>query len=143
MKAFLIRTPSGFKPAFDSDYEVLKKVKYNDPIEVTWKQPRNYQNHKRYWAMLACTIDNMSEDIPDRYQNTEYLRKELMIATGYCDWRESLSGKEYPIAQSMSFGSMDENKFQEVYRNHANYLLKYFLKDWDYDMFEENMNLYM
>ena len=142
-KAFLIRTQSGFKPAFDTDYEALKKIPYGDPIEVTWKRPRSYGNHKRFFAMLGCTVDNLAEDIHPRYSNIEYLRKEALIATGHCTMHETLGGKIMFEAKSISFSSLSEDDFQKLYGLVANYLLKHFARYDSQADFDKHIKLYM
>ena len=143
-KAYLIKKSDGsFLPAYESDHEAMKGVKVGDPIEVSWSRPRSYGNHKRFFAMLNCTVQNMPETIPDRFTNVNFLRDELLMACGYCDIHVSLSGKESFMPKSMSFKSMNENEFKELYTAVSNYILKYFLKGLDEKTFEENVNLFM
>ena len=143
-KAFLIKKVDGsYLPAFESDQEAMKGVKVGDPIEVSWSQPRNYDNHKRFFAMFACCVDNMPESTPDRYLNLEYLRYEVLIGIGHCELRESMSGQMYPKVKSISFKSMGEDEFNQLYKLTSNYLLKHFLKGLDPKIFELNINLFM
>ncbi len=143
-QAFLIKKADGsFLPAFDSDYEVMKRVKVGDPIEITWRQPRNYLNHKRFFALLNCTISNMSDKIPQRYQNIDYLRYEVLIACGYATIHETLGGKMFYEPKSMSFKSMNETEFNVLYSLVSAYILKYFLPDLDEKTFEANLKLFL
>ena len=143
-KAFLIKKADGsFLPAYDEDHETLKKIKMGEAIEVSWTKLRSVKNNGRFHAMLNCTIQNMPESIPDRFSNKEYLRGELLIQTGYCEWRTSLGGNPYPIPKSMRFDSMDEVEFDVLYSLVSAFILKHFLPGLDEKTFEKNIDLFM
>ena len=143
-EAHLIRKADGsFLPAYDSDYEVMKRVKTGKAIRVSWVQPRNYRNHCRFMAMLNLTISEMSDDISDRYRNMNYLRKSVLISTGYCDIIETIEGDVQLQAKSMSFGAMKEDEFNELYKLVVNYILKFFLPGLDHRTLEMNLKLFI
>lgn len=143
-EAYLIRKSDGsFLPAYEADREALKRFKVGDPMKVTISKPRSIDNHRRFFAMLDCTIDNLPDTFHERYRNQEYLRYECLVAVGHCIMHETLGGKIIYQPKSMSFGSMDEDEFQKLYTLVANYLLKWFLKDMDIETFEKNLKLYM
>ncbi len=144
MKAYLIRkSDNSFLPAFPNDLEKLKRIKIGEAIEVSFSKPRNYKNHRRFFAMLNMAIQNMPDSIPDRYQNIEYFRYELLIGIGHCEFRESMGGSTYPVAKSMSFSSMGEDEFNDMFALCSNYILKWFLPGLDHATFNENLSLFM
>ena len=141
---YVIKLQDGLlMPAYDEDKELLKRIKTGEVVQMKFSKPRNFGNHKRFFAMLNCVIHNLPEDFPDCYQNIDYLRTEVIIGTGYCEWRTSRGGVKYPVAKSMSFSSMDEMEFLELYEKVSNYLLKHFLIGVEKEVLEENINLFM
>lgn len=120
-KISLVRTLSGFKPAFDSDFELAKKIKLNEPYEYEYKKPRNYKFHKKFFALVKMVFDNQ-----EQYTNIEHLRKDLIIESGNYDLRHDLLGVEIREAKSISFANMDETEFSELYNSVVDVIIKYF-----------------
>lgn len=122
MKITLVKTLSNtFKPAFEWDYEAAKKIKAGKEVECEIKQPRNYQFHKKFFALVNLVFQNQ-----ERYNNIEHLRKDLIIASGYYDLRYNLEGLEIYEAKSISFSSMDETEFSDLYNAVVNTICKHF-----------------
>lgn len=139
----VVKTKGGLYPIYESDQDAMQKIADGEIIEISWKQARNWRNHKRYFAMLKMTIDNLPDEFPDNYRNIEFLRYEIMIGIGHCEFRSSIGGNIYPVAKSMSFSKMDEQEFQEIFKLSQNYILRHFLKDIDEETFNNNLNLFL
>lgn len=135
MKIALVRTLSGFKPAYDSDFELSKKIKIGEIYEYEYKQPRNYEFHKKFFALVKMLYDNQ-----EQYTNIEHLRKDLIIESGNYDLRHDLHGVEIREAKSISFASMEENEFQELYNSVVDVIIKYF--HFDKEEITENVTQY-
>ncbi len=120
-KIALIRTLSGFKPAYDSDFELSKKIKLNEVYVYDFKKPRNYEFHKKFFALVNMVFQNQ-----EQYTNAEHLRKDLIIESGNYDLRYDLHGVEIKEAKSISFSSMDEIVFSELYNSVIDVIIKYF-----------------
>jgi hypothetical protein len=111
MKITLIKTlGNNFKVAYNSDYEIAKKIPVNEPIEYEWKKKRNYKFHKKFFALIDLVYENQ-----EQFNNKELLRKQLTIKAGFYDTFFDIDGVEQREAHSISFASMDENEFQELY----------------------------
>lgn len=111
MKVTLIKTLNGsLKPAYDSDYENVKKIKVGEPYEFEFRKPRNYKFHKKFFALINMVFDNQ-----ERYTSADHLRKDLLIDAGYYDTRYNLHGVEIQEAKSISFANVDEIEFNEIY----------------------------
>lgn len=113
-----------FKLAYDSDYETAKKIKVGQEYEYEFKRPRNYRFHRKYFALLNMVFQNQ-----ERYNNTDDLRKDLTIASGYYTTRFNFEGVEVYEAKSISFASMDEIEFNEFYNACIDTIVKHF--HWD------------
>lgn len=57
MELILIRKGDALYPAGQSDVDVLRKLKMNQPLKADVKQPRNYQFHKKLFALLNLAFD--------------------------------------------------------------------------------------
>jgi hypothetical protein len=111
MKITLIKTlGNNFKVAYNSDYEMAKKIPVNEPIEYEWKKKRNYKFHKKFFALIDLVYENQ-----EQFNNKDLLRKQLTIKAGFYDAFFDIDGVEQREAHSISFASMDENEFQELY----------------------------
>jgi len=121
MKITLIKTLNGtFKLAYNSDYELAKKVPLNEPIVFEWSKPRNLKFHKKFFALLNMVYENQ-----EQYNNIEHLRKDLTISAGYYDLRYNIEGVEVQEAKSISFASMDDVEFSELYNRIVDVVVKW------------------
>lgn len=120
-KIALVRTLSGFKPAYDSDIELSKKIKLNEVYVYDFKKPRNYEFHKKFFALVNMVFQNQ-----EQYTNIEHLRKDLIIESGNYDLRYDFLGVEIKEAKSISFSSMDDIRFSELYNSVIDVIIKYF-----------------
>ena len=123
MEIYLIKTLSGhLKPAFDSDYENFKKIPLNEVFKVEYKKTRNIKFHRKFFALINLVFSNQ-----EVYSNIEHLRKHLTIASGFYDTTICLeTGAEIKEAKSISFSSMDEVEFSELYNRFIDTIHKYF-----------------
>lgn len=110
MKIALIKTLSGLKPAYDSDKENYNKIKLNQIYEFEFKQPRNYKFHRKFFALLNLCFQNQ-----EHYNDFEDLRHDLIISAGYYRIIHDRDGVEITKPLSISFASMDEHEFSELY----------------------------
>jgi len=122
MEITLVKTLSGsLRPAYDSDYEKLKKLPVNEPVQFKYTKQRNYKFHKKFFALVNMVFENQ-----ERYTNIEHLRRDLIVAAGYYDVRNNFDGVEIYEPKSISFASMDENEFSELYSAVIDVIVKYF-----------------
>lgn len=110
-----------FKVAYDSDYDKMKKIKVGDFLECEIRKPRNYQFHKKFFALLNMIYQNQ-----DLYNNIDHLRNDLTIEAGYYTLRDNLKGEQVYEANSISFSKMNEETFGEYYNKCLDVIVKYF-----------------
>lgn len=120
-KIALIRTLSGFKPAYESDIELSKKIKLNEVYEYEFKKPRNYMFLKKFFALVNLVYQNQ-----EQYNNIEHLRRDLIIESGNYDLRYDLNGVEVREAKSISFAKMSQKDFDKLYSDVIDVIIKYF-----------------
>lgn len=97
-------------PADQRSKDRLDKYKNGTVLRTELTKPRNYQFHKKFFAMRDVAFENQ-----ERYTDDEEFRKELIIAAGYYVEHHHLDGTVSREAKSMSFGAMDDNEFGELY----------------------------
>lgn len=134
-KIALIRTLSGFKPAYDSDFELSKNIKLGEIYEYEFKRPRNYNFHKKFFALVNMVFQNQ-----EIYTNFEHLRKDLIVESGNYEIRHDLHGVEIYEAKSISFAQMDENEFHLLYNSVIDVIVKYF--HFDKEEILQNVEMY-
>jgi hypothetical protein len=135
MQITLIKTLSGFKLAYNSDYELAKKIPLNEPIIYEWKKPRNLKFHKKFFALLNLVFENQ-----DQYNNLDHLRKDLTISAGYYDLRLNIEGVEIREAKSISFAKMTDTEFSDYYNRIIDVVVKWL--GIDKDDIIQNINQY-
>ncbi|QQV90515.1 NinB/ Orf homologous recombination mediator [Polaribacter phage Freya_1] len=122
MKITLVKNLNNtFSIAYNSDYEKSKKLKAGVHFECEIKKKRNYEFHKKYFALINMLFDNQ-----ERYNNVDDLREDLTIEAGFYTKRENIKGESIKKADSVSFASMDEFKFNELYNKTLDVIVKYF-----------------
>ncbi len=109
------------KVAYNSDYELIKKLKPNTEYQCEIKRPRNYAFHKKYFALIKMLFENqyLYSDISD-------LRHDLIIEAGYYRRYINIKGIDTKTALSMSFSSMNQEDFDELYSKTLDVIVKFF-----------------
>ena len=122
MKVFLVKQlNNSFKVAHNSDYEKIKKLKVGEEYQCEIKQPRNLKFHRKFFALINLLFENQ-----EQYSNIERLRKDLIIEAGFYDEWADLHGEIHKEAKSISFASMKEHEFNDLYNRVIDVIVKYF-----------------
>jgi len=112
MKILVLKTINGFlKPAYGSDSDIFAKMPINETFEIEYKKKRNPMFHRKYFALLNLAFQNQSD-----YRTLENMRHDIIVTAGFYDEIVNLiTGEVYKKANSISFDSMDNITFNEVY----------------------------
>lgn len=111
MKFHVIKTQTGLKPCYESDYENYIKIPLGETFEIEFKKQRNLKFHKLFFALMRMTFENQ-----EAYSNLNDLRRDLTITAGYYNETANvLTGEVFKHAKSISFASMDNIEFSELY----------------------------
>lgn len=118
MKLFARNTINGLIPLYPSDLDQKRKLKIGKDYEIDIKHPRNYEFHKKFYALINLAHDNTQLNMPfDAY------RKYLIMKAGYFNVYETATGKFYD-AMSISFASMNQIEFEQLYSRVLDEVLK-------------------
>ena len=111
MKLYLKKLPNNqYAPLDEYDFDESKKVKVGDVIEV--KQTRNYQFHKKAFAVLNIGFENQ-----DTFKSFEVYRNVMTIKAGYYQKAPTKDGSWIPVADSLSYEKMSKVKFDQFYKD--------------------------
>ena len=129
MEIFVKNTAYGLIPCMDDDAEKKRTLKVGQIYKCELKGVRNYRFLKKYFALINCTWDCLSDSQKDVYLSPECLRDTLKIACGYCTKVYSIARKEFvEIPKSVSFGSMSEEDFNIFYKQMKEVIFGYVLR---------------
>lgn len=120
----MVKHGGGLRPANEVDADVLAKIKTGALVLADIKQPRNPRFHRKFFALLNLAYEYWNPGpvtLPDGQQieaekNFDRFRKDVLILAGFRKTVVNIKGEARLEADSISFGSMDETRFHEVYR---------------------------
>lgn len=151
MDIFMTRIPQGLMPAQDSDRVLLKAIALGKPVKVKVTQVRNYEFHKKYFALLNLAFDyweppegkadklmKVIKILPEK--NFDRFRADVTILAGYYTATYRLNGDVRLEPKSIAFSAMSEDEFEELYTKTIDVIVKHVLKNYDGDMLREIMN---
>jgi hypothetical protein len=118
MKLILRNTISGLVPLYPSDYDEKHKLKLGQDYEAEIKTPRNYQFHKKLFALFNVGCQNSKMDLP-----FEVYRKIMTVRAGFFTAYQTDKGVYYE-PDSLSFASKDEAQISEVYSRVLDAIMK-------------------
>ena len=98
-------------------------------VQVKISIPRNLAFHRRFFALLS-----VARDLADTEFNAEQFRAVCITGAGYCDFIEH-DGKMVAIPRSISFASMDDTEFENLYSD----VLDFICSNWviDYNQIDQ------
>lgn len=140
MKILCIVTENGLVPKYYSDREEFRSLKRNTDVLVEVGQKRNYEFHKKFFALLKLTYDNFPEWLEDslNVHSVEDLRTRLKVDLGLYEVSH-YGNQSVIIPKSIAFDKMDETEFEKFYRSSVNHILKNYLKGVNNEQIEEEI----
>ena len=122
MSDIYLRKHQGYLAAADEKAEeIIAKMKPGQAMKIKYSLPRNYGNHKRFFAFIKVGFD-----IQDHFTNPEHYRKWLIMKSGYYHIIQAPNGYTIFEADSIAWDSMDEVKFKQVF----NRCIDTFIEHW-------------
>ena len=144
MDIYLIKASNALFPASDNDRDHLSKIKAGQPVRVTLRRVRNYRFHQKWFALLNFAYDYWEP--PENHvaeKNFDRFRKDITILAGFYERYVRIDGTTRVEAKSVSFASMTQDEFENLYQATIDALLKYVLKNYDRDLIDEAVNYIM
>lgn len=120
---FLVKPGEVLIPADDETTERISKMPFDSLIRGDFKKIRSPGNHRRFFALMDIAFDAFDPYDTATLKNREQLRSDLIIAAGYYTTIVNLDGELMLKAKSMSFSSMEEVEFKELFNRVAQVVL--------------------
>ena len=138
-----MNTAQGLKPMYDEDFEEKKRLKIGTTYRAKVTVPRNYSFHRKYFSMISCAWDLLTERQREFFGSKESFRKTLQVAAGHCERVFHLQLREWvEVPKSIAFDKMSGEDFETLYKSVRDILLKVFLKHITLEQFEETLMNY-
>lgn len=129
MDIYCMVTDGGLIPMYDSDLEERKKLKRGDRVLCRITKPRNYEFHKKFFALVRLTYENLPEHLHSmlRIRSEEDMLTSIKLELGYADklW---YSGKQIAVPKSISFAAMDQAEFERFFARAVDLVLTLYLR---------------
>ena len=117
----------------------------NTEYKAELTRPRNLKFHRLFFALVKVAFD--AWDMPDSEyksvkieKNLDRFRKDLLIMAGYGYPVVNIKGDVRFEAQSMSFGSMDQDEFETLYNRVIDVILSKVLSNYTRDDIDDQVN---
>ena len=114
MKLLLLNTAQGLKPCYDEDYDEKRKLKIGVTYSAEIRQPRNLGFHRKFFSLVEVGYNNLPEDKIDPMPSKDVYRKMCIVRAGFYQIYKTDKG-QFIEAESISFSSMPQERFEEVY----------------------------
>lgn len=141
MEIYCRVTDQGLVPMYDSDLSEKQRLRNGDAVLCTIRRPRNYEFHKKYFALLRLA-----------YQNLPYLIQQQMQIYSEEDMLDCLKidlglyttvyhgGKPLLKTGSISFAKMDQSEFEQFFSRSVDIILGVYLRGTDRQALLEEVN---
>lgn len=136
-------TDIGLIPMYDSDLDEKHRLHIGDNVLCTIKRPRNYEFHKKYFALLRLTVANLPHLIQQQMQifTEEDLLDCLKIDLGLFTTRWH-GGRQIVKTGSISFAKMDNTEFEKFFSRSVDAILRIYLRGTDRQALIEEVENY-
>ena len=136
-------TDIGLIPMYDSDLDEKHRLRIGDNVLCTIKRPRNYEFHKKYFALLRLTVANRPHLIQQQMQifTEEDLLDCLKIDLGLFTTRWH-GGRQIVKTGSISFAKMDNTEFEKFFSRSVDAILRIYLRGTDRQALIEEVENY-
>lgn len=123
MELVLVKTPWGALAPVDEEARALvEKLKTGQGVRASIKRARNVRFHRKAFALFKLAFDSWEPETTQTYKGEavskdfDRFRKDMTILAGFYRAVYNARGQVRLEAESLSFASMDEGRFEKVFR---------------------------
>ena len=128
---YLRRTANGFSPDSDEDAKLCQRFKMGEVVRADVVRPRNLLFFRKWWALVKVGYELWEETCP-RHQHKgmdvlpefERFRRDVTILAGFAKPVVNIKGELRLEAESIAFGNMTEDRFDQLYSATIDVLLQ-------------------
>ena len=134
-------TSYGLTPISDDDFDAKSKLKTGAVYEVSVRQARNYEFHKKYFALINCAWEYLNEGQTNYFKhNKNFFRKTLELTAGHTEPAYNAKTKEIvEQVKSISFDKMKADEFEVLYERVKDVIFNIVLRDISEEEFMKNL----
>jgi hypothetical protein len=120
-------------------------LKLGQGVTATVKRHRNPRFHRKYFALLNLAFDAW-EPAEATYKgqvvgkNFDQFRNDIICLAGFGEVAINLRGETRVTAKSISFASMSQDEFDDLYNATVNTVLKHVLTNYDREQLDAVMD---
>jgi hypothetical protein len=133
MDIFCKVTPYGLVPMYDSDFDLKKRLKIGSVVKCKVSNPRNYEHHKKFFALVRLTFDNLPSNLAESWEihNEEDMLRRFKRDLGYFTSTYNERGEREIEYLSISFAAMEQHEFERFYNQCIDLVLSKYIKGLD------------
>lgn len=113
MRLLLKNTETGLIPCYPSDYDEKKRLKLGEKYWSDIKLARNYEFHKKFFALVKIGWENSPLNMP-----FNVFRQYATASAGHGYIQEGVL-----IADSISFDKMSQDEFEKTYNDVLQFII--------------------
>lgn len=123
-------TPYGLVPLYDSDHDLKLRLRVGSTVRCRVTLPRNYEFHKKFFALVRLTYDNLPLPLVERWNvhSTDDMLRRFKRDLGYFTAIVNDRGEREIEYKSISFAAMDEEEFERFYNGSVNLVLDKYIR---------------
>ena len=134
------RTGDYLVPATEHDREVMSHIKIGEGMRCKFTKQRNIWFHRKYFALLNLAYEHWEPEAEKTLykghsveKNFGKFRNDITILSGFYTSAFNLKGEIQLVAKSISFGSMGEDEFCDLYDKTIDVILQKVLRNYTKD----------
>lgn len=133
MDIFCKVTPCGLVPLHDSDLDLKKRLRVGSVVRCKVSNPRNYEHHKKFFALVRLTFDNLPLPLVEKWNiRNEYdMLRRFKRDLGYFTNTINEYGEHEIEYLSISFVAMEQHEFEQFYNQCIDLVLFKYIKGID------------
>lgn len=133
MDIFCKVTPCGLVPLHDSDLDLKKRLRVGSVVRCKVSNPRNYEHHKKFFALVRLTFDNLPLPLVEKWNiRNEYdMLRRFKRDLGYFNNTINEYGEHEIEYLSISFAAMEQHEFEQFYNQCIDLVLFKYIKGID------------
>jgi len=132
----LMKTPAGALVPIDSDgVEYIAGLKVGQSVRAKITKANNVAFHRKLFALFNFAYEQWEPE-EKMYKgeivqkNFDQFRKDITILAGYYQTVVNLKGEVRVVAQSLSFGAMDQGEREKLYGSVISVILQKVLRQY-------------
>ena len=141
MDIYCLVTPYGLVPLYDSDHDMKLRLRVGSTVRCRVTLPRNYEFHKKFFALVRLTFDNLPLPLVERWgiHNADGMLRRFKRDLGYFSSTVNEDGEREIAYRSISFAAMDEADFERFYNDCVDLVLHKYVRGLGREELEEEV----